>query len=65
MEALGASSVHPKHRYLSHHLGGHVLWNTGPDGDERHAECVDEFTAAVCSYPHTHIHELGNHHGGF
>lgn len=65
MEALGACSVHPKHCYLPHHPGGHVLWNTGPDGDERHAECVNESTAAVRSHSNTHIHKLGNHYGGF
>lgn len=65
MEALGACSVHPKHRYLPYHPGGHVLRNTGPDRDERHAECVDESTAAVRSHPHTHIHKLGSQYGGF
>lgn len=65
MEALGPCSVHAKHRYLPHHPGGHVLWYTGLDRDERHAERVDESTAAVRSHPHTHIHKLRNHHGGF
>lgn len=65
MEALGSCFVHTKHCYLPHYSGGHVLWNTGSDRDEWHVERVDESTAAVCSHPHTHIHELRNHNGGF